>query len=556
VTAGQTESAVPEPAPTPTSAPTPSPTTAATPTLDLPEIAIPPDFDGEGFLVRFHPDGGLFVGDLISIEVISPPDIHLDNQEMRVIFSDGVEQQVAVRPFRGFGIGGRQQATFQWVLDTSLLAPGPQQITFVITPEGGGEVLYEWEETIQLQPMDQRAWPEPVAAWSRAESDCCLVYFVTGTAAERDLEMLLAIADQEAESAVEQMGGNFDEPIVIVFLPRVLGHGGFASGEIYISYLDRNYAGNNPAQVIHHEMIHILDRRAGGEIKPSIFTEGLAVLLSGGHFKKEPILARAAAVLEAGQYLPLEPLANDFYFQQHEISYLQAAALIQYMSETWGFAEFEDFYRSIIADPENPAVSAAIDRALNRDFGVSLAALDTDFQAYLAAQPFDPDAAEDVRLSVAFFDTVRRYQQAFDPSAYFLTAWLLDIDELLEDGITADYVRHPAEPENLALETLLVAADQALRAGDFEATEELLETVNLVLDGVEEARTDAFYANAVAGDHFAIVLEIVDLGYVPEKIEVDGESARAWVNNGALELLEIEFARDESGWNWVGPGLE
>ena len=96
------------------------------------------------------------------------------------------------------------------------------------------------------------------------------------------------------------IGGDFSEPLVVTLMPRVLGQGGFASSEMYISFLDRNYAGNMLEMVLHHEMVHILDNRLGGEMRPTILIEGLAVYLSGGHYKLEDLIPRAAALLRYG----------------------------------------------------------------------------------------------------------------------------------------------------------------------------------------------------------------------------------------------------------------
>ncbi|NJN43981.1 MAG: hypothetical protein HC806_04155 [Anaerolineae bacterium] len=198
-----------------------------------------------------------------------------------------------------------------------------------------------------------------------------------------------------------------------------------------------------------------------------MFVEGLATYLSGGHFKPEPLLERAAEVVDLDWYLPLAPLADDFYPSQHELSYLEAAALIEYMVDTWGWEKFDEFYRSIEEHPSR-LQSAAINQALTVHYEMTFDQLETQFLATLNAFPDSPELEDDVRLTVMFFDTVRRYQQTLDPSAYFMTAWLLGIDELLDSGIVADYVRHPSAPENLALETLLVQADAEMRAGNLK----------------------------------------------------------------------------------------
>ena len=93
-----------------------------------------------------------------------------------------------------------------------------------------------------------------------------------------------------------------NERAPVVLIPRLLGHGGFTGREIVLSYLDRNYVGGNLAVIFHHELVHYLDVRSGGDLKPSMLVEGLAVYLSGGHYKPEPLMPRLAALLppEAG----------------------------------------------------------------------------------------------------------------------------------------------------------------------------------------------------------------------------------------------------------------
>jgi hypothetical protein len=61
-----------------------------------------------------------------------------------------------------------------------------------------------------------------------------------------------------------------------------------------------------------------------------------------------------------------------------------------------------------------------------------------------------------------------------------------------DKGIVADYLRRPTAPENIALETLLVAADAALRAGDYVRTQQLLNAVNADLDIFTHSGMEAF----------------------------------------------------------------
>jgi hypothetical protein len=453
-----------------------SPTLTIIPTAS--PTAVPPD--ETDFIVRYHPDGPLYVGDQVSLEVIAPPDIDLQERQVKVTVYGERDDELGSAGFGPFGIGGREQATMTWVWDTVDLTPGEYTLDFSIEP---GSLA--WQDSITLYPARDVPLPEPQARWETVETDCCIVNYITGTDVARNLPELLALIDEQGREAVQRMGTEFLEPIPVTLVPRILGHGGFAGNEIYVSYLDRNYAGNDSAHVIHHEMIHILDGRLGGELRPSIFVEGLAVYLTGGHFKTEPLMQRAAALLELGWYLPLAPLADNFYNSQHEIGYLEGGSLVQYMVNTFGWEAFDRFYRDIRPDPSGKQ-SQAIDFALRKHFGLTLAQLEQRFIAELHRQQINPDMYDDIHLSVAYYDTVRRYQQLLDPSAYFLTAWLPDGEKMRDQGIVADYLRRPSKIENIRIESLLVQADRHLRAGDYALAQKLLANINDQLDTIEK----------------------------------------------------------------------
>ena len=90
-----------------------------------------------------------------------------------------------------------------------------------------------------------------------------------------------------------------------------------------------------------------MDAALGGDYRPIMLVEGLAVFLTGGHYEPEPVVLQAAILARDGGYLPLELLAEDFYSHQHEESYLEAASLVAYMVQTWGWDGFNQFYRDI-----------------------------------------------------------------------------------------------------------------------------------------------------------------------------------------------------------------
>ncbi len=443
---------------------------------------LPAPTDSPGFTVRIHPDGPLYVGDQISIEVLAPSQFDPSGKSVRVELND---QNLGIEDFQPFGISRRSQATFFWVLDTANLNEGAHTLRFSLLPD-----QQTWTETISLRPAGENPYPEPETRWETLTTECCIVYYITETAAARDIETLAGMLETQADDVEKRFGVELNNRIPVTFLPRVLGHGGFASDGIYVSYLDRNYAGNATTEVIHHEMVHWADSQLGGQFKPSILQEGLAVYMTDGHFKIEPILPRAAALLELGWYIPLQELADSFYTSQHEIGYLQAAALVAYLVDSYGYERFNTFYRNInAADSHSP--SKALDLAWRQHFGTSFEQMEAGFIAYLQAQPYTTTDRSDIYLTVAFYDTVRRYQQAHDPSAYFLTAWLPDINEMRRRDIVADLLRHPDSPINVQVENLLTATDAALRAGNYSLAETNLRATNALLDMLGKAGAPA-----------------------------------------------------------------
>jgi hypothetical protein len=431
-----------------------------------------------GFTVRYHPDGPLYVGDRVSIEILSPSSFKSRDQKARVSLDNpsGSRQVLGEADFNPFGIGGRSQATFYWIWDTHGLEPGVHTLRFALLPDGPS-----WTESVSLLPAADVPYPEPDAHWKSVETACCVIHYISGTDAERDIETLKTMADAEAADNEQRLQTELQGKIPLTFLPRVLGHGGFASDGIYVSYLDRNYAGGEPGQVAHHEMVHWLDGQMGGELRPTILVEGLAVFMSDGHFKTEPIFPRAAVLIELGWYIPLGQLTDAFYTSQHDIGYMEAGALVGYMIQTYGWERYNAFYRDI-HPVKSGSQSGALQAALQTHFELSLDQLEENFTSFLRQQTVQQSDRTDVHLTVAFYDTVRRYQQALDPSAYFLTAWLPDTPEMRRRGIVGDYLRHPNSGVNERIESLLIWAEASLRAGDYRAAEADIRAANLLLD--------------------------------------------------------------------------
>jgi hypothetical protein len=427
------------------------------------------------FTVKIHPDGRLYAGDLLSFEVLSPTDFQTSNKTVNISLAG---KPIAEKSFESFGIGRRTQATFTWVWDTRGLKAGNYTLSFALLPDGTS-----WNETINLHPEVELSALEKDARWrTTTTTTCCTLYTISGTDADQDLNLLKSMVDVQAADVESRMGTKLKNKIPITFLPRTIGHGGFASDAIYVSYLHENYAGGAIELVVHHEMVHWVDGSLGdGGLRPSILEEGLAVYLSGGHFKMEPIVPRSAAILQMGWFIPLRPLADSFYFSQHEISYTEAAGLISYMVSTYGWKAFNTFYRDI-RPTAGGSQADALDKALQDHFSISLDRLEQNYKAFLSQQTVDQTTKTDMRLTVAYYDAVRRYQVNLDPSAYFLNAWLPDVPSMRQRGIVADFLRHPDGAINRQIEDTLVAADSNLRTARYTLAEVDIRTVNALLD--------------------------------------------------------------------------
>ncbi len=411
-----------------------------------------------GYIVRFHPDDALRVGDIISIEVFSTNGQNLQHAKLHV--AEG-SKELGSADFSDFG-QGQYRAVLQWVWDTTNASPGNYSLSFSVVPND-----INWVQTVRLQ--------ESLAGsgqykWQTAQNACCEVHYISNTAAERDLDKLLPLLDEKAIQAAAALNTTITSKMQITLVPRLLGHGGFTTDEIVVSYPDTPYTDADFLVIVEHEMVHLLDGKLGGEYRPIIFIEGLAVYLTGGHYYKEPLMPKAAALVDLGRYIPLSYLANNFYPSQHEIGYLEAGALIAYMDQTWGWENFSSFYRDMHPDPRHNDASA-IDSALQKHFNITFPQLEDRFLQSLSNQPVIPDLRTSIGLEVDLYDSLRLYQVQLDPSAYYQRLWMPSSKDMRSRMIVADYLRSPEAPVNQLVIGLLRNASQNLRDGQFSKTE-------------------------------------------------------------------------------------
>ncbi len=506
--------------------------------------------------VHLYPDGDLYSGDLVTIQVVAPLTAKLGQQKLTVKISSvstGLSNEQPIIAILGpisFVQSASQDfiANLQWAWDTRHLPPGAYLMDFSIMP-----AAITWERSVILTaPISN---PQH---WVQSQSPCCIYEYITGTAAERDLDKIKQSADAQAGSVSSLFKTPFKGLIPIVLVPRVLGQGGFTTDEIYISYLDRDYSSDSLAMILHHEMVHFLDGQSGEDFRPAFLAEGLAVYTTGGHYQPEPFLLTAATLSGQGQYLPFPDLIDSFYDAQHETGYLEAAALIQWMVNQWGWGNFLNFYHDIHPVPDG-SQSEAIDQALQNHYHLSLFQVEDHFLNAIHQLPVNPDLNQASRIKVLYYDTVRRYQQVLDPSAYFRDVWLLDEGEMARRDIVGDYLRHPDIVVNQTLELLLINARRALVNENYAEAIQIIQSINIALDrfssqngrlrsdqGLDQAFIQSSGGNPITASMAGAVQALDACGYEPQLVTLNQKVGQAEVISTWPTLMIINLTYQQA----------
>lgn len=378
--------------------------------------------------------------------------------------------------------------------------------------------------------------------WNNLTTAFANIHFVTGTAADRDQAELIGDVDAAVQRAAETLQTVPERKLEVYFIDRVLGQGGYASGVTVASYPDRNYAGGDLDALLAHEAIHVLDDALVQGAQYSILTEGLAVWGTGGHYKPENLDERAAALLiETDDYISLEALANNFYPAQHEIGYLEAGAFVKYLVDLYGWNRFSQFYGTLPEPKRGDTVAETLSKATKDAFGKKLSQLESDWHRHLRNQPPSMEA-QDLELTIRFYDVMRAYQQKYDQTAYFLFAWLPSAPAARDGEQTAVFTRHPQEEVNIVYETMLVAADQALREGNGTRTNTLLNSIELSLDLGE-------FRDPLAASYESVVRAVLAEQYEPQQILFEGPTATVYaIPQGGLTVETLSFTLDSNLW--------
>lgn len=495
-------------------------------------------------------------GDLVSLRVVAHNGGSRPLREVRasvLVRTNNQDKPLADVTINMVPARGAAHAVAEWAWDTTGLE-GRQTLVVHLDPK---DAIQQGDEnaannvalvSVELQPAPA---DEEGVAWATSQSRCCIFHYLSHTAVERDLALLDAEANAAFSHVETALGTTLNRRMEIFLIPRTIGHGGFAMGYLVLSYHDRHYPNGRFREVMRHEATHgMQDEWAEGD-HILMMSEGLAVWIAGGHFKPEPIRARAASLVRINRYIPFDQLANDFYSKQHEVSYIEAAGFVQYLAETYGEDRLRQTFRAMRRSRGDRDLTI-LDRALSQVYQKPRSELEDEYRAWLAATPPDPVQERDLTNTILFFDTVRRYQQALDPTAYFQTPWMPNIQEAKRRGVVVDYIRHPETPVNQALETMLLAASEAQYAADYDRMEELLHIINSILDArlaAPERAWEEFFTDPTAAAYLAAVQTVVGRGYEAQRVDIHGAHADIWATRGPAAPLYRLVARQQ-GPSW------
>lgn len=522
--------------PTPTQAVAPVP--FALPPGEAPTAtpAVEPYLTGE---VRVFPGPRHYVGDLITVEAAGRNLRQLStarngNNDPVPVLIVGDEQLpaeafVTRSPLRDDAL------VFRWAWDTTGFDGGLYRLS-VTLPDNHDGAAHSLHFLLHLEPAEHRpAWEED-AAWAERRTRFSQVRYLTHTAAERDIDLLASEIDAAFTHVVNRLELVIpQQPVPVTLLDNVWGHGGYVGSEIVISYTDRLYTGPHLPTVLRHEAVHWAMRPYGTSQTPALLSEGLAVVIAGGHYKPEPIRQRAAALLALDAYIPLADLADEFWEHPHEIAYLDSAGLVTYLIDRYGLEPLLHLYGIESATAASP--SAWLEVAFRRAYGVGLAQIEADYLAWLGRQ--EPgQQVDDLRLTVRLYDTIRRYQALYAPYQEALPS----AEEAAANTQVSEFTRKPCAPFNVAVEGMLLAAQNALQAGRYEEVALLLEALNAAFD-------DGDFTREPVASYLAIAERVDELGAVAQRIELDGDRARVLASHTPPQLDRLALAYDGEAWH-------
>ncbi len=393
-------------------------------------------------------------------------------------------------------------------------------------------------ETIEFT-VEVRSDPAPEAArdtqWLTRQTACCTFYYLSNSAAERDIDLIAETAAASVEEVEAKLGTRITRlPIPITLIDQVWGNGGYASsnGGIVVTYVDRNYNGVDFDRLMTHEIAHWASYSFAGN-PPTVLIEGLAVAVAEGHYKPEPLRERAGALVDLDRYVRLAQMAADFRAQAHEVGYVESGALVTYLAETYGMATVLEIYRLELASSDG---ADWLDKAFMQTLDLTLAQVESDFREWLSASS-PGTQRDDLEITLALYATYRDYQRRHAPFQFSLPS----VSTSSAGNDIAAFMREPESDLNVALELLFLSAHDALRAENYDAA-------RLYLDALNRAIYEGDLSGILARDYLPIAaLQSVDDGYLVA-LTIGDTSAWGTVVIDNYLITERVYRITESGW--------
>ena len=475
--------------------------------------------------VRAYPGPEHYAGDMLTFEIQT--DGSFDESGVSVLMSLDDMPATELSATSNF-----VNLLLPLALDTTNLT-GRHTLKFT-TADGRLDESYSFE----VLPADQRPANEESATWMVNEIACCILHYVSETAAARDIEFIAEHFQQAAVEFETVMREKIDEKLDIYILDRIWGNGGFGgNGELVISYTDRYYGptigGEGLETLGRHEFSHAAGVGLSGIGDGLEFNyEGLAVYVAGGHYKPEPLAERGAALYDLGHYVPVGQ-----FLQQHELVYLYPAAMLTYIVEAYGEEKLWEFLGA--DDDASDRQPLSLEEALQATFGISLNDFDQQFQAWLESK--EPgQQLEDLRLTIELQDLRRQYQDTYSPPPYFLLAAAEDAAARPE--YLPVVIREANEAPNVAVELMIAKAQQAIIDGGYAEAESQIEILRDIISSGK-------FEDPLAKEHLDIVLAVQAAGYETLSLDLRGDDATAEVTMEPPIVTSLELQKIDGTWH-------
>lgn len=384
--------------------------------------------------------------------------------------------------------------------------------------------------------------------------------FLENTPAQRDIPLIKSVAESSLAYVSARLGLQTDQRIQLYLVPQVFWQGGAAFGGnmILLSYVDRNYPGIELMAYLRHEITHVVTNRwlNQGRAFSSVLAEGLAVWVTGGHYRlNESIHLRARALVAGNYYIPLSILQRDFMSQQHEIAYMESASFVGYLLEKYGQEAFSKFY-------------GAANQPGNIYPGQGWSSLEQSWRTWLQAGSVSPQGeirAPEAALSkevsrwgleLRYYKLMRDYQMNLDPVARELP----DAPGQWDDAQVAKYASAAKEPVQVAVESAMLTTLNAIRYGKPEEADKLLVelakcVVNMgalwpadLLPYLQVAETVSYQEHAIQERNWQRLNQTLS----PSNFNPAISLVRRWQRMGAGEYhLEVVSIHPVSDGVWV-----